>query len=251
MMDLASLYTDQSIVTTMAQQSLATGRATTAAGAQALATSVRNQQLKGGLYMSVNPSLAYDTRDKKVDPTTGTLARITASPSLGITNASFMKAGVSLSKYIPVTRETTLALNVQGGAGIGGVPAFGQYMLGGFNGIRGYSQFSSLGTGTSMLQATAEVRHRIPGLKNMDNSVAKMIDKHVKLDAFFDAGQVGGNNLANSLTQRSMFGSSVGFGIRVNMPMLGVVRLDYGFPLVSSLLGGMTPRFTVGFGDKF
>jgi hypothetical protein len=35
------------------------------------------------------------------------------------------------------------------------------------------------------------------------------------------------------------------------VPMLGLVRLDYGFPLISTALGRMTPRFTLGFGDKF
>jgi len=251
MKDLASYYTNQDILTTMGIRALETGRATTIAGAESLAQNVRNQQLKGGLYASINPSLAYDTRDKKLDPTSGTVARLTASPSLGITNGSFMKAGASVSKFVPITKETTLAMNVQGGAGLGAVPAFGNYMLGGFNGMRGYRSFSDLGTGTSMLMASAEVRHRIPGLKNMDSSVARAIDKHVKLDAFFDAGQVGGNSLANSLTSRSTMGASVGFGVRVQVPMIGLIRLDVGLPLIQTLMGGMTPRFTVGFGDKF
>jgi outer membrane protein assembly factor BamA len=102
-----------------------------------------------------------------------------------------------------------------------------------------------------MLMGSAEIRHRIPGLKNMDSGLARTIDKHVKLDAFFDAGQVGGNSLANSLTERSTMGASVGVGIRVQVPMIGMIRLDYGMPLINSLMGGMTPRFTIGFGDKF
>jgi outer membrane protein insertion porin family len=251
MKDMASYYTTQNILTTMASEAYVQGKATTISGAEALAQNVRNTQLKGGLYASINPSLAYDTRDKKLDPTTGMVARLTMSPSLGITNASFMKIGASVSRFYAVTRETTLAFNVQGGAGIGAVPAFGQYMLGGFNGMRGYRSFSDLGTGNSMLMTSAEVRHRIPGLKNIDSGIARAIDKHVKLDAFFDAGQVGGNNLANSLEQRSTMGASVGVGIRVSVPMIGLIRLDYGLPLIDSVLGGMTPRLTVGFGDKF
>ncbi len=117
--------------------------------------------------------------------------------------------------------------------------------------MRGYAQFSALGTGNSMMMGSAELRHRIPGLRKMDNPIAKLIDKHVKLDAFFDAGQVGGNSLANQLTQRSMVGASVGFGVRLNLPMLGLIRVDYGYPLISTVLGGSTPRLTVGFGDKF
>jgi len=85
----------------------------------------------------------------------------------------------------------------------------------------------------------------------MDNSVAKMIDKHVKLDAFFDAGAVGGNSLTNSLYSRGTIGASVGVGVRIKMPMVGLIRLDYGMPLLSTLLGGRTPRISVGFGEKF
>ena len=70
-------------------------------------------------------------------------------------------------------------------------------------------------------------------------------------EIFFDAGQVGGNGLTNSLYSRSSLGASVGFGFRVNVPMIGMVRLDYGMPLLSTLLGSRIPRFTVGFGEKF
>jgi len=109
--------------------------------------------------------------------------------------------------------------------------------------------FSDLGTGTGMLMATAELRSRLPLPRN--SKVAKVIDKHVKATAFFDAGQVVGNGLTNSLFSRSSMGASVGIGLRVNIPMLGLVRFEYGMPLVSSILGNFTPRMTVGFGDRF
>jgi outer membrane protein insertion porin family len=249
--DLSSFYNNSTLMSDMANRALATGAASTAAGADRLAASVRNNQLRGGTYMSVNPSIARDTRDRAVDPTRGSYAKLTASPSLGLTGTTFAKAGATVSKYIPVTKETTLALNVQGGSAFGGLPGFAQYRLGGFNGMRGYRQFSDLGTGSSMLMMTAEARHRIPGLNKIDSPVAKLIDDHVKLDAFFDAGAVGGNGLTNSLYSRGTMGASVGVGMRIKMPMIGMVRLDYGLPLVSTLLGGYTPRFTVGFGEKF
>ena len=252
MKDIASAYTNVNLLDQMANRAYLTGQASTIGGAENLANQVRSNQMKGGAYLSISPSLKFSTVDNAQDPTKGTSARISASPSLGLTAGSFMKAGASLSQYVPVTRETTLALNVQGGEGFGSMPAFAQYRLGGFNGMRGYSQFSALGTGSSMLMGTAELRHRIPGLKKVDNPVAKMIDKHVKLDAFFDAGQVGGNGVTNSLYGMSNLGASVGFGIRVSLPMVGTVRLDYGFPLLNSVMGaGLTPRFTVGFGEKF
>lgn len=251
MRDLSSFYTDTNLMQSMAQRALQTGAATTAAGANQLAATVRQNQLRGGQYLSINPSVGYDTRDQAIDATKGSRVKISASPSLGLNGSTFMKAGVTASKFVQLPKETTLAMNIQGGAGMGALPGFGMYQLGGFNGMRGYRQFTDLGTGSSMLMATVEARHKIPYLDKMDNSVAQMIDKHVKLDAFFDAGQVGGNGLTNSLYSRGMVGASVGVGVRIKVPMLGMVRVDYGLPLVSTLLGGRTPRLTFGFGEKF
>ena len=100
-----------------------------------------------------------------------------------------------------------------------------------------------------MLMASAELRSRLPIPKN--SALGKVLDKHVKGVAFFDAGQVSGNGLTNGLLGRSALGASVGLGLRLNVPMLGLIRLDYGLPMVSTVMGKFTPRFTVGFGDRF
>jgi len=195
------------------------------------------------------PTLAFDTRDAAIDPSKGTYAKLSGGPSLGVTGPSFARIGASVSKFIPLDKDTTLAFNAQGGQAFGGIPQFAQYRLGGWNGIRGYRQFSDLGTGSRMLMATAEIRRKIPFLG--DSQVGKFIDKHVKAATFLDFGQVSGNSLSNNLLSRSSMGAAVGVGLRVKIPMVGLVRLDYGLPLISSALGHMTPRFTVGFGEKF
>lgn len=246
--DYSSMFGNDGALAMMSNRAMQMGMASTQAGANSLAQSVRDQQLKGGTYMTVNPSLTYDTRDG-ADPTRGTFAKASIGPSLGVTGASFAKAGVSLSKYVPITKDITLATNVQAGTSMGGMPQFAQYRLGGWNGIRGYRMFSDLGTGTGMLMATAELRSRLPLPRN--SKVAKTIDKHVKATAFFDVGQVMGNGMTNSLFSRSSRGASVGVGLRINVPMLGLVRIEYGLPLVSSILGDFTPRINVGFGDRF
>jgi outer membrane protein insertion porin family len=216
------------------------------------AQNVRNTQLAGGLYASFKPTLYYDTRDSGVDPRKGTFAKITGGPSIGITGNSFGNLGVSVSKFVPVTKETTLAMNMQGGAAMGGVPQFAQYRLGGWNGVRGYDMFSALGTGTGLLMASAELRRRLPFIpKETKNPIGQYFNKNVKAVAFADLGGVSGNQLINNMYQRSTMAGSVGLGLRVNIPMLGLVRFDYGFPLLSSALGKLTPRFTIGFGDKF
>lgn len=247
--DFGSTFGSDSALNMMSQRALAAGLASSQQSANALAQSVRDGQLKGGTFVTVSPSITYDTRNG-ADPTKGTFAKISAGPSLGLGGASFVKAGASVSKYIPITKDITLATNLQGGTALGGMPQFAQYRLGGFNGIRGYRMFSDLGTGSGMLMATAELRSRLP-LPGKSSKIVKTIDKHVKATAFFDAGHVMGNGLTNNLYSRSNFGASVGVGLRVNVPMLGLIRFEYGLPLVSSILGNMTPRLTVGFGDRF
>jgi len=248
--ELGGLLGTDSVLNSMADRALELGKANSLAGANALAQSTRNDQLRGGTFFTVNPSLNYDTRDSAIDTTKGTHARISAGPSVGLGGASFAKFGGSVSKFMPLGKGFTLATNMQGGASVGGIPQFAQYRIGGWNGIRGYRQFSDLGTGTAMLMATAEVRHALPFTEN--SKVGKMINKHVQAAAFFDVGQVTGNGLSNSLLARSNMGASVGMGLRVKVPMVGLVRLDYGLPLIQSVLNrGFVPRFTVGFGEKF
>jgi outer membrane protein insertion porin family len=249
--DVGSFYNNQNILTSMTSRALETGLASTPAQAAMLAGGVRKDQLTGGCFFTVNPSVSYDTRDAPMDATKGTLVRLSASPSLGLANASFAKFGLSASKYMKINEKMTFATNIQGGASLGNMPQFAQYYMGGWNGVRGYRSFTDLGTGTSMLMATAEVRSRMPFLGSIDNKFIKAIDRNLKGVIFADAGQVRGNSLTNDLLSRSYLGAAVGVGVRVRVPMLGIVRLDYGFPLISSVMGRYTPRLTVGFGDKF
>lgn len=253
--DVNTLLGDEENLASMSARAMETGLASNYLGAQQLAANTRALQLKGGTYFSVSPTLNYDTRNNMADPTSGMTAKLTASPSLGLNGTGFVRLGASVSKYYAVTDTSTLAFNVQGGEGIGSMPQFANFRLGGFNGIRGYRQFSDLGTGSSMLMGTAEYRFKLPIPKGDATSqyghVVKFIQGHVKGEIFSDVGEVGGNNTVNDLTSASNMGASVGAGLRFNVPMLGVIRIDYGFPLISSVLGHMTPRFSIGFGNNF
>ncbi len=246
--DAGQFFYQQDTLTYLTNRITQMGMASDPIQAQQMAAGIRNQQLKGGTFMSVNPTIAYDTRDNPMDPRHGSYARLTSSPSLGLGNASFTRLGASVSQFIPVAKESSLAFNMQGGSSLGSMPQFSQYMLGGWNGVRGYRMFSDLGTGSSMLMATAEYRFPLPFSK--EGFMGK-VRKNVKGHVFFDAGQVMGNNSINDIFQRSAFGMSTGLGVNINMPYLGMIRLDYGIPLVPSVLGKMIPRFTVGFGPKF
>lgn len=247
--NVAGVAATEDILSKMSNRALVTGLATDSTSANAIAQQYRNNQLKGGTFLTVNPTISRDTRDSAIDASRGSLVKASISPSAGIGGA-FLKGGVSGSKFIPVGKNFTLAMNAQAGTSMGGLPQFAQYRLGGWNGVRGYNQFSSLGTGTGMLMGTVEMRAKLAFLSD-DNKVTAMIKKNVKGAAFFDYGQVVGNATTNSLLSRNSMGASVGVGLRINMPMVGLVRLDVGLPIINSIMGKTVPRFTVGFGEKF
>jgi outer membrane protein insertion porin family len=247
--NMAGIAAEDSILGTMAKNAISSGMATDLTQANALANQFRDKQLKGGTFLSISPNLTRDTRDASADATRGSFVKASVTPTAGLGGA-FLKAGVSASKYVPVTKNFTIASNVQAGTAAGAMPQFAQFRLGGLNGVRGYRQFSDLGTGTGMLMATVEGRYRF-GFLSDTNKVSKGIKDNIKLAVFADFGQALGNSSANSILGRSSMGAAVGVGLRVKMPMVGLVRLDYGFPLLNTALGGTTPRFTIGFGEKF
>lgn len=220
------------------------------------AKGIRDKALKGGTYVGINPSIVRDTRDQVFDPHSGSVSRLSFGPNLALSGASFAKLGGSATKYIPVGKESTFVMSTSAGSGLGSVPQFGAFRLGGFNGIRGYRMFSDLGSGSNMLMASAEFRFPVPLPKGepgtTGGAVLNGIHKNFRMVLFADGGGVGGNSLYNSLNSRSNIGAAVGVGMRMKVPYLGLIRVDYGLPLVAPIVGGkMIPRLTFGFGDKF
>jgi outer membrane protein insertion porin family len=245
--DLSSFYSNGANLTeVMGTRAIQTGMASTIPQALAVANTARSNMLHGGTYMTVNPGISYDSRDARIDPTHGTYARASISPAMGI-NGAFGKAGVTMTKVVTIAKDTTWNSNLQMGTSMGNLPGFSQYNLGGFNGLPGYRMFSDFGSGTSMLMAKTEVRRRL--IPKTDNKIMEAFASHVKGAVFADAGEIGNINTYSTLMSRSSTGAAVGVGLRLKVPMVGMVRVDYGYPLISTLMGGHTPRLTFGFGD--
>ncbi len=118
------------------------------------------------------------------------------------------------------------------------------------NGVRGYRQFTDLGVGTKLLLSTAEVRsplyNLIPVMKS--NKFLSNVDF-----AFFaDAGLVGGNSRLNRVSNRLGRAASVGFGLRLNLPLVGALRVDLGFPLIQALTKNSSfMRLNFGAADQY
>jgi outer membrane protein insertion porin family len=176
---------------------------------------------------SIQFRLSRDSRDRQVFPGEGSQNVGTAEFAGGILGGSigFSKYLIDSSWYIPTTWRFIFMLRARAGllASLDGKtpPAYELFELGGtgFYGIRGYES-RSIGAlegletvgGRSMLIFTAEYRLRV-------------IDQ-IQLSAFFDAGETWSSISALDLGNLRR---GAGLGFRIEVPMLGVMGLDYAY----------------------
>jgi outer membrane protein insertion porin family len=210
--------------------------------------SERRGQLDGGTFLTLTPTLAFDNRDNRFNPTSGWFNTVSLGGSLGVGANSYGVSSVNLRKYVKLRDGMTLALNAQGGRSImGDMPEFNMFRLGGVNTVRGFSE-GGLGIGSGYTMATAELRTRVPFISN----IKKFPLKDTLTAAFFaDAGTLFSESKYNSLFDRAGFGASVGAGLRFNVPGLGPIRIDYAIPITKGGDNDYIRRFNFGVGQKF
>lgn len=213
--------------------------------------SKRAQMLVGGTFLSLGPKLVYDTRDNIFSPREGVYASIMEKElmNVGGPSSSFGKVEACIQKYFPVGQKSTLALMGKMGTNIhGNAPLFAQYNLGGIRSIRGFKQ-TEAGNGNGMMMATAELRTPIP---LMDKITKNGFFNDIRLVAFLDAGQVMQKNIVNDIYNYPGYGISTGLGLRIYIPGVGPIKLDYGFPLTNVGAGhSHTGRFLFDIGEMY
>jgi outer membrane protein insertion porin family len=211
--------------------------------------SIRKKQLEGGTFVSLSPTLAYDTRNNRFDPSSGWFNTVSTTGALGVGASSYGSLTANVRKYIKVRDGVTLAFNTQAGSSVlGDMPEFNMYRLGGAYSVRGFQE-GGLGTGSGFLLGSAELRSKVPFLDKVKN--VPMLDS-LRTALFVDAGTLFGESETNSLFRRSGTGVSIGAGLRFNIPGLGPIRVDYAFPVYTA--GGNNSyvnRFNFGIGQKF
>jgi outer membrane protein insertion porin family len=168
--------------------------------------------------------LAQDLRNNPLQPTSGTLLRLSTEQSVPLGGILFNRLRASYSYYIPVSYTNftegpeTLAFNVQAGTILGDLPPYEAFSLGGTDSVRGYDS-GELGSGRSFVQATAE--YRFP--------LFAIIGGALFVDVGSDLGT--GDNVPGDpagVRDKPGFGFGYGLGVRVQSP-LGAIRVDYGF----------------------
>lgn len=211
----------------------------------------RAEQLQSGTYLSLGPSFYYDTRNRLVNTTNGWYIVGGVSENLAISGdaGTYTKGEIGIRRYYPVGDKSTFTIGIKGGSKlVGEMPEFAAFRLGGSSTVRGFRE-GDAGNGRGYMLGTAEFRTPIP---MMDKYTKINFFRDMRLATFVDAGTLFRETITNTLYDRPGYGISAGAGLRVNVPMLGSVKIDYAYPLTFVGAGHKKKaRFTFGLGDRF
>ena len=212
----------------------------------------RNEQLEGGFFVSLAPGMIYDTRDSSVNTRNGVLASVKFSENVALDGIkkTHGKLQGSIKRYFPVMSKSSFSLTAKAGGIIHGAddtPEVMKYRLGGPYTIRGY-RMGTVGTGDGYVMGSAELN---TPLLFLDRIKKVPFFDNLKLSFFVDAGKVfGADNLTNKLYDRPGQAITAGVGLKIYIPGLGPLSIDYGVPLTNPM--GATRKggyFTFGVGD--
>ena len=196
------------------------------------------------------PSLVYDTRDRIINPRDGLVANIKFTENVGISDLNHTHGTLTggIRKYFPVMTKSAISVTARAGGTIhGDIPEVMAFRLGGPYTVRGY-KMSSIGTGTSYVMGSVELTtpffflDRIKKLRFLDN---------VKFAMFVDAGKLFDTTVTDKIYNRPGYGIAAGAGIKVFVPGVGPLSIDYGYPLANVGRGNGKGAFTFGIGDLF
>jgi outer membrane protein insertion porin family len=193
--------------------------------------------------LMVQLGLTQDLRNSFTEPSQGSLLKLGLDQSapIGLGSIAMTRARASFTQYIPVKLVNftpgaqAFMFNVQGGTILGDLPPYEAFSLGGPTSVRGYEE-GDIGSGRSYFQATAEYRFPIVSI--------------VGGEIFFDYGSdlgTGSSVPGDPAGLRGKPGNGFGYGagIRIGVPALGSIRLDYAVNNLSQ------SRIQFGIGERF
>ena len=211
--------------------------------------SERAKQLDGGFFLSLSPALLYDTRDNATVTRKGTMASIRFDEELGIIDfdKTHGKLTGMVKQYIPVGKKSSLSFTAKGGGKIHGdnMPEVMAYRLGGPYTIRGF-KMSGVGTGDAFIMGSAEFATPIPFL---DRTRINFLN-NLRFTVWADAGKIFNPSVTDQIYDRPLYAVSAGIGLKLYIPGMGPLSIDYGIPLTNpGDNGSRSGYFTFGVGD--
>ena len=211
--------------------------------------SQRARQLEGGLFLSLSPALLYDTRDSATVTRKGTMASLRFDEELGILDfdKTHGKLTGMVKQYVPVGKKSSLSFTAKGGGKIHGdnMPEVMAYRLGGPYTIRGF-KMSGVGTGDAFIMGSAEFATPIPFL---DRTRINFLN-NLRFTVWADAGKIFNPSITDKIYDRPLYAVSAGVGLKLYVPGMGPLSIDYGIPLTNpGNNGNKNGYFTFGVGD--
>jgi outer membrane protein insertion porin family len=214
------------------------------------------EQAGSHLYNRFGTTLAYDTRNSVELPNHGQRTEI--DPEISVGDVDYYKVQLKSSWFFPGLMKGHV-IELDGRTGIAGslsggdVPFYDAYYLGGLYSLRGY-KFRNVsprdpaytpGVYSPMPNEPiggdsfwfGSVEYSIP-IVEKDNGVG------VRVATFFDVGSVGEGTTSFS----GNFDDDVGIGLRLNIPHMGPLRLDYAIPINHDKYNGSSGQFQFGAG---
>jgi len=213
-------------------------------------------QVGDHFYQRIGGSLAFDTSNSTQLPNHGQRTELSGEISTGDT--TFYKVELSSSWYFPgfakghvieVGGRTGVADSIQGGD----VPFYDRYYLGGIYSLRGFEYRNVAPREASSLSAAGVPDEPIGGdtywFGSLEYSIPIFEQEGgvgLRFAMFYDIGAVG----ASSYSFSSRYDDNWGLGIRLNIPRLGPLRLDYGIPITTDRYNGSSGQFQFSVGYK-
>jgi outer membrane protein insertion porin family len=208
----------------------------------------RAKQLQGGMFLSLSPSLIYDTRDSATVTRKGTMANFRFDEEFGLDgfDKTHGKLTGMVKHYFPIAKKSSFSLTAKAGGKIhGDMPEVMAYRLGGPYTVRGF-KMSGVGTGDGFVMGSAEFATPIPFL---DRTRINFL-QNLRFTLWADAGKVFNGTVSDTIYDRPMYGVAIGAGFKLYIPGMGPLSIDYGIPLTNSGRNGTkNGYFTFGVGD--
>jgi outer membrane protein insertion porin family len=212
------------------------------------------------VYQRVGGSIAYDTRNSTELPNHGQRTELSGqvSQELSSGDEAYYKMELTTAWYFPGFFKGHV-LEAGGRAGVtegfmgGDVPFYDRFYLGGLYSMRGY-KFRNVAPRDPKFGLAA-----FPNLANEpiggDNYWFGSLEYSLpifekdggvslRFALFYDIGAVG----SSPYSFNTSFDDDVGAGIRINIPHLGPLRLDYGIPITHDQFNGSGGQFQFGVG---
>jgi len=169
-------------------------------------------------------SLNIDTRDQLIYPSHGFWGSL-AVDQVRAPNAVFddyNKLILDLRGYQEIYHHWVLAVRAKAAWAKEEAPFYDRFYLGGPNSLRGYAERSlnPIDYASRLVQGSAELRFPLTRPRYPNHFLTGVF--------FYDIGQAWS---APDTFDEKLFHSSLGYGLRFNIPFIGLVRLDFAYPV--------------------